>query len=250
MKHLDLDAVADYIRLHIGPEFHDKKIKKVNGITLDDILKRKNPYLFKAKGTQTAHDLLKSVLGATVSSGEETLFGNFLEQLAIYVNQEAHGGRKSGIKGVDLEFEEGHEKFLVSIKSGPNWGNSGQIENLIKRFNEAKKIISTSSGAKRMTIICVEGCCYGTDHRPEKGTHRKLCGQEFWSFISGGHESLYQELIQPLGEKAKEKNLEIETLLSEKLNLFTAEFVKKFCNKQGKIDWNALLAYNSGKNPS
>jgi Type II restriction endonuclease EcoO109I len=41
----------------------------------------KTPYLFKAKGAVTANDLIEAVLDATVSSGEETIFGNFLENL-------------------------------------------------------------------------------------------------------------------------------------------------------------------------
>ena len=41
--------VADFIHAHIGPEFHDKKFAKLRALTLEDILKRKNPYLFRAK---------------------------------------------------------------------------------------------------------------------------------------------------------------------------------------------------------
>jgi len=132
---LNLDDVATYIHENIGPQFHAKKTAKIKALSLDDVIKRKNPYLFRAKGSNSAHDFILSVLDATVSSGEETTFGNFLENVAIFVCEKVYGGRKSGVLGIDLEFEDGDKKYLVSIKSGPSWGNHGQIKNLVNNFN-------------------------------------------------------------------------------------------------------------------
>lgn len=47
---------------------------------------------------------------------------------------------KSAAEGVDLEFNKDGKKYLVSIKSGPNWGNSSQIKKMIDNFNKAKNI--------------------------------------------------------------------------------------------------------------
>jgi hypothetical protein len=246
MSPLDLQDVVDYINENIGPQFHAKKIAKIKSLTLDDIVKRKNPYLFKAKGSNSAHDFIGAVMEAALSSGEETTFGNFLENVAIFVCEKVYGGRKSGIVGLDLEFEDGDKKYLISIKSGPNWGNSGQIKNLVNNFNSAKKTLATSGGAVGMNIICVEACCYGKDSNPGKGTHFKLCGQRFWSLISGGSDTLYRDIIEPLGHLAKERNDEIELLRSEKLNVFTAAFVERFCD-EGLINWDRLVRFNSGE---
>ncbi|MCO5097174.1 MAG: hypothetical protein M9884_06830 [Rhodocyclaceae bacterium] len=245
-RSLDLTEVARFIQEHIGPEFHDKKLAKLKVLTLESILRRKNPYLFKAKRTQTANDFIKAVLDATVSSGEETVFGNFLEKVAIHVCQQIFGGRKSGIKGLDLEFEDGRDKYLVSIKSGPNWGNDQQIKAMIRNFHEARKTLHTSGGGKNLNIRFVEGCCYGRDNSYEKGTHQKLCGQRFWELISGGSETLYTDIIEPIGHKAKERNEELEEIYTAKLNDFTAQFVTRFC-QNGLIDWISLVDYNSGK---
>ncbi len=243
---LNLTEVAHYIESSIGTQFHAKKIAKLRGLTLDDIIRRKNPYLFRAKGTNSAHDFIKSVLDATVSSGEETTFGNFLENVAVFVCERVHGGRKSGIVGIDLEFEDGEKKYLIAIKSGPNWGNSGQITNLRNNFNTAKKSLATSGGAANMNIICIEACCYGVDNAPHKGTHDKLCGQRFWELISGNNQTLYRDIIEPLGHMAKQRNDEIELLCTEKLNVFTAAFVGRFCDN-GLINWDRLIHFNSGK---
>jgi hypothetical protein len=247
MKPFNLPELVHYIHENIFSDFHEKKMEKLKKITLNHLIKRKNPYLFKAKGSVSAHDFVKSILDATVSSGEETTFGNFLEKIAIFVCEQVHGGRKSGIRGLDLEFEDGNKKYLISIKSGPNWGNSGQIKNLINNFNSAKKTLATSGGAVNMHIVCVEACCYGSDNTPDKGTHLRLCGQRFWELISGGDENLYREIIEPLGYLAKERNNEIDVLFNEKLNVLSAAFVTQFCDEKGKINWDKLIRTNSGK---
>lgn len=246
MRPLDLSEVSQFIRDNIGPGFHDKKIAKLKKLTLDDIIKRKNPYLFKAKNSNSAHDFVKAVLDATVSSGEETIFGNFLERVAIFVCERVYDGKKSSTLSLDLDFYIDKARYLVSIKSGPNWGNSGQIDALIKKFNTAKKTLATSGGMAGAHIICVEACCYGVDNVPNKGTHLKLCGQRFWELISGENTTLYKDIIEPLAHKAKEKNDELALIYTSKENVFTKAFVERFC-VNGIIDWNKLIQLNSGK---
>lgn len=243
---LDLMEVVRFIEEHIGPEFHDKKLAKLKALTLENILRRKNPYLFKAKRTLTANDFIKAILDATVSSGEETVFGNFLEMVAIHVCQQVFGGRKSGTRGIDLDFEDGSDKYLISIKSGPNWGNANQIKAMVRNFQDAKKTLYTSGGGKNLNIKFIEGCCYGRDNACEKGTHQKLCGQRFWELISGGSITLYTDIIEPIGHLAKEKNEALDEIYTAKLNSFTAQFVTRFC-QNGLIDWMKLVEYNSSK---
>ncbi len=244
MPPIELAAVQQFIEEHIGPDFHDKKIDKLKKLTLEAILKRKNPYLFKAKGAVTANDLIESVLDATVSSGEETVFGNFLEQLAIHVCEQTYGGKKSSATGLDLEFAANRKHYIVTIKSGPNWGNSDQIKKMQANFTKAKKTLRTSGGSRAAEIVAIEGCCYGKDDSPDKGEYQKLCGQRFWSLISGRPE-LYRELIKPLGLRASERNEQIIALRAKKLNLFTQSFLEGYC-KQGVIDWDKVVRYNSG----
>lgn len=246
MRPLVLSEVEGYIHNNIGEGFYDKKADKIRGLSLDDVVKRKNPYLYRAKGSASAHDYISDILDATVTSGEETVFGNFLERVAIYVCERVYDGRKSGIKGLDLEFEDGTKKYLVSIKSGPNWGNSGQINKMLTDFTGARRTLTTSGGAAGYSFVFVEACCYGVDNHPDKGTHLKLCGQRFWELISGGEKTLYRDIIGPLGKEAHDRNEYIRRLISEKLNVFTAEFVRRFCD-DGVINWDKLVRFNSGK---
>ena len=246
MLPLDMKKVESYISDNIDTDFFDKNIAKLKNFTLSDVVKRKNPYLFKAKRIERAQDYIQQVLDATVSSGEESIFGDFLERLALQVCEQVYGAYKSSAVGIDIEFSDDGKRYIVSVKSGPNWGNSGQIRALKKNFVDAKRILSTSGGARGQQIICIEGCCYGIDNRPDKDTHLKLCGQRFWEFLSAGNENLYRELIEPLGNSSEAKSFEVESLYNQKLNLLTAEFIALYCD-EGLISWDRLLKANSGK---
>jgi len=225
-------------------KFHRRRLENLLSLELNNILKRKNPYLFKAKNINTAQDLIKSLLDAHLSSQEEGIFGGFLEELAIFICSKFYGGRKSSAEGIDLEFEKENTKYIVTVKSGPNWGNSQQISRMKDNFRKAQRILRTNS--KKFNIIAVNGCCYGKDDNFNKGDYLKLCGQRFWEFISGD-ENLYVEIIRPLGHEAKKKNENFSKEYARVINKFTFEFANNYCDKKGNILWDKLVKFNSGK---
>lgn len=241
MKKLKMQDVTQYVENNIGT-FHEKRIQSLDGLKLVDVLKRKNPYLFKAKYVLTADQIVRGIVDAHISSNEETIFGDWLEGLAIFINGKVFDGRKSGIPNIDLEFDNDGTRYIVTIKSGPNWGNSSQIKKMKTDFSTAKKTLRTSNS--KMHIIAVNGCCYGRDNKPDKGDYFKFCGQRFWEFISG-ETNLYTELIEPLGHKAKERNDDFMKSYSQMINKFTKEFTTDFCDNNGAINWNKLVKLNS-----
>ncbi|WP_291528048.1 PmeII family type II restriction endonuclease [Bacteroides sp. UBA939] len=222
--------------------FHQSRINKLEKLKLKTILKKKNPYLFKAKYFNAASDIVKSLTDAFISSAEETIFGDWLEGLAIFVCGEVYNGWKSTTTGIDLEVDKDSIRYIISIKSGPNWGNSSQISKMRTDFNKAKRTIRTSKS--KIEIVAVNGCCYGIDNQPDKGDYFKYCGQEFWYFISG-EKRLYTDIIKPLGTKAKERNEEFQENYNKMTNRFTKEFIDEFCTNDGAIDWNKLVQFNS-----
>ncbi|MEW6165877.1 MAG: PmeII family type II restriction endonuclease [Pseudomonadota bacterium] len=229
-------SLTKFIEKHI-PNFHKKRLESLGGLRLERVLARKNPYLFKAKHVETAGVLVKQLLDAHLSSQEETVFGDFLESLAIFVCEESFGGRKSVTEGIDLEFERDRTRYIVSIKSGPNWGNSSQIKKMRDYFRQARRI-------GKQQLVAVNGCCYGRDSKPNKGDYLKLCGQPFWELVSGD-DTMYQRIIEPLGSRAKERNEEFEKEYSKVINRFTAQFILDFCAQDGAIDWDRVVAFNS-----
>lgn len=241
MEKIDSKEVQLYVERHIG-EFHTKRIEGLNKLELGKVLKKKNPYLFKAKYVLTAHDIVKSLTDAFISSQEETIFGDWLEGLVIFINKKVYDGRKSSTPGIDLEFDNAGVRYIVNIKSGPNWGNSSQIAKMKDDFTKAMKTLRTSNS--QIHIIAVNGCCYGRDDKPDKGTYFKYCGQRFWEFISGDAE-LYTKIIEPLGYEAREKNDDFAQSYANLINKFVKDFAHKFCDERGQINWEELVRFNS-----
>ena len=245
MKKINLKDVSQYVKDNISI-FHQKRISGLDTLSLSKVLRRKNPYLFKAKHVLTAEQIVKGLVDAHISSNEETVFGDWLEGLAIFINGKVYGGKKSGIVGIDLEFDNDDKRYIVNIKSGPNWGNSSQITKMISDFKTAKRTLRTSNSG--INIVAVNGCCYGRNNRSDKGDYMKYCGQTFWKFISGDTD-LYTEIIEPIGHKAKEKNGEFLNSYSKMINKFTRDFSNDFCDSDGAIDWKKLVTFNSSTTP-
>lgn len=240
MKLLDMNDVKSFVNDNIGT-FHDSRIGSLRKLKLNDLLRRKNPYLFKAKNINSAAELVSNLLDAYLSSSEEKLFGDFLENLAIFVSQQAADGKKSSATGIDLEFDREGVRHLVSVKSGPNWGNSSQYAALKKNFSTAVKVLRQSRHAGQ--IQAVLGICYGRVRPVDNGEYLKLTGQSFWHFLSGDPD-LYTKIIEPIGYEAKKHCDIYETEKSRVYNQFTKKFIDEFC-LNGLINWTELVKLNS-----
>jgi sugar phosphate isomerase/epimerase len=142
-----------------------------------------------------------------------------------------------------LEFTHNDIVYIVAVKSGPNWGNSSQIKRMAENFKQAKRILRT--GNSQLNVQAINGCCYGRTSKPDKGDYLKICGQEFWEFISA-NDRLFVDIVEPLGYEAKERNKQLLAEHARVLNLFTQEFMDDFC-VDGRIDWDKLVRFNSGK---
>ena len=236
--------ITAYVEAHIST-FHDKRLEALNRLALPDLL-IKNPYLFRSKNLVIASDLVKSLLDAYLRSQEETLFGDFLEGLAIYVAEQVHNGIKSGATGIDLEFVKDGVRYIISIKSGPDWGNSSQVARMQDNFATAARVIR--QGNTTTNVVAVNGCCYGRDANPDKGGYFKYCGQDFWELISGDRE-LYTRIVEPLGHNAKQRNNDFAKQYGAVVNRFTQEFMAQFSADTGAINWNKLVQYSSAATP-
>src|SRR3989338_2662142 len=169
MKKLDYNKLNEFIASDIIGPFYNIRLERLGSANLAIIAKRKNPYLFKAKNIETAGDLAKAILDAFLSSQEETIFGDLMENLSIHVCRQVFDGEKAEegkYRSVDLIFNREDKFYIVGIKSGPNLGNSDQINTMKKNFKRAKKIIRAELGIK--DIVAVNGCIYGRDNNPHK----------------------------------------------------------------------------------
>ena len=90
MKTLNLNDLDNYVNQNIN-QFHQHRIDIISRLQLGTLI-RKNPYLFRAKNINKASELIEGTLEAFLSSSEEKLFGDFLEDLAIHIASLTTGG--------------------------------------------------------------------------------------------------------------------------------------------------------------
>jgi len=252
MKKLNYEKLNAFIGSDVIQPFYKIRLERLEFAKLANIAKRKNPYLFKAKNIETAGDLAKGLLDAFLSSQEETIFGDLMESLAVHVCQEIFNGKKAEqgkYRSVDLIFEKDGKTYIVGIKSGPNWGNSDQVNIMRRNFKKAKALIRTEWGKKN--LVSVNGCMYGKDNVPHKVnkdpdlSYYKICGQAFWELISD-NERLYLEIVKPLNHEARKRSEEFQKEYLRVLSEFVIEFQWDFCDGI-IINWEKLVKFNSGK---
>lgn len=231
----------------IIPDFHAARLARLGQLELVKLIRSKNPYLYRAKNILLASDLVNGFLTAHLSSQEETIFGTFLERLAVFVAEKAWDGRKSAVEGIDIEMEKSGILHLVTIKSGPVWGNAGAVNKMRDYFKKATRVLSTNAGTR--PVVFINGCCYGRTTTENKGDYFKLSGQSFWEFLSGDSE-LYRRIIVPIGHEAQQQNDAFAIEFAKVVNQFTKQLLDGFCALDGTIDWDKLLAFNSGRKPS
>ena len=240
MNPLNLNEVREYVNENIV-DFHQRRIKSLEELKLEKLLK-KNPYLFKAKNITTAGELISDLLHAFLSSSEEKLFGDFFENLAVFIGSKTCDGHKSTAPGVDLEFFNKGIHYVLSVKSGTNWGNSSQQKKLEEDLRNA--VIRVRQSKHGTNVQPVLGICYGKTKTSYVRGYLKIVGQNFWYLISES-EALYTDIIEPIGHRAKDHN---ETFLTEKsrvINRFTKLFIDRFCDDTGAIDWVKLVEFTS-----
>ena len=238
-----------FLSENVVTPFYLRRLEGLQAIRLQAVLKRKNPYLFKAKNIEKTGDLAQSVVDAFLSSQEETLFGDLMESFAIHVASTLWNGHKSKRVGLDLEFERDGKYYIVEIKSGVNWGNSSQIKRMKENFAVARIALNKEMDKE---VIAVNGCIYGKDARPLKTdvdnanqTYFKYAGQEFWHFLSGD-DNLFREIIKPIDAEAREKDAAFKLAYSAKINELTADLSLNFL-REGQIDWIKLVDFVSGR---
>jgi hypothetical protein len=247
MAQVKKEEINKYVEEHIG-SFHKARIKSLTRLKLAKLLRRKNPYLFRAKNIVAPSALVKALLDAHLSSQEEGLLGGVLEGLAIFIAGKTRRGKKSTAPGLDLEFDYQKKRYLIAIKSGPNWGNSSQIRKMKDDFIRAKRVLGQSEDA--LPIEVINGCCYGRQKKgtENKGDYIKLCGQPFWELVSGDAE-MFAKIVEPIGIKAAERNADFEKQYRKVLDAFTELFKVDFCDKRGNILWDKVARFTSAEKP-
>ncbi len=203
------------------------------------LLSRKNPFLLRIRGASNVEDFASSMVDASLSSSEETILGNIFELCAQIVCKHGRNGKKSSAEGIDIEYSEGPKKrVLVQVKSGKNWGNSGQKKDLKRSFASATKRLKERGSVK--DVRCIEGVCYGRSEQKHINHHERIVGLAFWQEVSGW-EGTYFALLEVVGKHGSNG---LQSHKKEAVGKIV-EFMKRenLSDKPGKINWPQLLQF-------
>ena len=244
MRSLDSDKFEQFLDEGLA-SFYQARLCSLKALTLDELLTNCDPSLFTIRRLNLVGELIEKLLEDYLFPSEREHFGDFLEDLAVFVAGETCGGHKSTAQGVDLEFVNDNVHYVVSVKSGPNWGNSSQIKKLEQDLKNA--VIRLQQSRRASVVQPVLGICYGktrTNFNYRFPGCWKIVGQNFWYLISENVD-LYTDIIEPIGYRAKQHNEAFEIEQGKVINRFSLEFMKRFC-VDGAIEWPRLVEFNSG----
>ena len=177
----DEEKVVEAISVALS-EFYTSLTNKLNKIKLKDILKKKNPYLYRAKGINDATMVINRILSAYISSSEETIFGNtFFEPIAIVVS----GGQKAVTEGVDITVDKDNTIYSIAVKSGTSVFNADSRKRQEQNFQSAQKRAQQAHKA----FMPVVG--YGYGKKKVKPENEKFYKEAFEVFA-------YNYLVKPV----------------------------------------------------
>jgi len=239
---LEADKLEALIRSCLN-DFYERRIDKLKKLKLRQVLKRKNPYLFKALGTEQAAEIVKKILEAYISSSDETIFGDaYFDQIA----RNLPSIQVSDGKGIDLIVHEEKVIHAYALKSGPNPFNSSAKAKQNTEFTELKARLMKL----QKQFDPVLAYAYGRKNKPSSGKYiyRESSGQAFWKEITGD-ENFYLKLITLMKDEPLKRIDQYQKDWDATINKFAKEFMEDFCVSDGHVDWEKLTQFVSASEP-
>ena len=221
--------------------FYGTLIEKIDGLNIQKVMKRKNPYLYRAKAMQSATEIVDSVLTAFVSSSEETIFGNcFFEPIAIA----ASGGNKALAEGIDIMIQNNETNTIsaIAVKSGPSVFNADSKKRQEQNFTAASKLAQQAKA--RYVRSDVDMAKLENDLRkwivvPEIPVYLSVDGNEN---IRIGYNSLKEILIKYLNETGHDVDGEKYDIYEKKHGNVTVAYAVRHLKYMS--DWCLMSADN------
>lgn len=241
---LDADELQEIINGCLQG-FYRRRTRAIERLRLRKLVD-KNPYLYKARGNESAQELLDSLLRDWITSSDETIFGDeFFEPLARKVAERVRGGvTVSDATGIDIVIQTKTFYKAISLKSGP------RIFNASAKTQQNSEFISLVSRVRKtgQALDCILGHAYGRAQGFAKGKmYRSSSGQTFWEEITGDAD-FYQKIHMLMNSEAiRHHRAQYEADLSRTKNRLLLEFTSEYLTADFLIDWPKIVKLNSGK---
>jgi hypothetical protein len=208
--------------------------KRLQEITFEKLISRKNPYLYRASGIVTVEELVERALGDFISSSTETFFGTAIEHFVMALPNNI----KSSAPGVDVERRVGSVVELFAIKSGPGGYNSSSFKTQREHLARTKTILEQQRG---ITARAYVGFAYGrkSTGRPSAG-YTILSSRALWEKLSGDP-NFYSKLLDAYACVSEYYQSDLPGVHSRLLDEARTDFTS-----HNLLDWSKVLTASSG----
>ena len=217
MNSLNLIEVSTFVNERIA-SLLQKQRHSLESLRLEDLLRR-SPLLF-LEHHPSVSEVIKQSLNTCLAVAREQLFQQLLVELAQFIAIRKGNGRASATPGIDLELTHNNKPHRIIICP---W--------LTENDN------SLPANAEIQPTIAV---CYGKPFTGYLHGHLHFIGPHFWRIISP-NENLYADLIEPIRHRVGTYGDAFDKEKSGAINRLTREFITRFCQESGAIDWTWVI---------
>jgi len=224
-------------------QFFQQRIHVLEYLTLPQIISG-NPYLLTFSGHRLfdASCLIEMWLGTTLLANDTLLFDKFLENTAILLFTHLFQWRKLSQTEQVIALETPKNLQVAYVKARVNSVAPLSTRDSIESLQiQARQLENTSN----KLVHPILGICWGPDETVNLQDLRIISGRSFWSLIANGTR-LFDEILATFSSSTLKHSEIYEYKKAATLNKLTREFIERFCNADGAIDWLRLVEFNSG----
>ena len=223
--------------------FYIRHIGRLKELKLDERLRSKNPYLFRAIGVTNASQIVEELMDAHISSSDETIFGNvFFEPLAIWVAEQYFEGMTGTMvvvsqgKGIDIQLSNATVNQAIAVKSGPKVFNAQSRLKQVEEFRTAERILKKD----KKLFLAIVGYCYGRKAQREAKDFTEMAGQQLWEHLTG-EPNFYLRIIELMKLRLVDHRSTFLVEYAKTKERFVVEFQAKYSFPDDTIDWDKLV---------
>jgi hypothetical protein len=165
-----------------------KELQNVNRTTIDftKLLQKCNPFELVVQ-CRTTNEVVDFIMGNHIKTSSATIWGLFLELIAVKICNSVLNGYKSNQTCTDLEWVDQGKKHYRGFKSSPKWANADQKKTANNKDKELREQVDFGS-YKVLTS-------YGkTAKRTNENNFIQLSGQDAWEEISNDQD-MYKKVM-------------------------------------------------------